>query len=176
MRFTEHPPRTIMELFKMLPEGTLAEIIDGSIYMSPAPTPKHQRILGKLYRILTDYIERRDLGEVFIAPCDVFLDDTSNAVQPDLIVILRRNSSLVKEDAIHGVPDMLLEILSPGNAHHDLVRKKELYQKFGVREYWVIDPETKETTGFHLSDGHYNETAKVVGRISSTLLQHDVTF
>jgi Uma2 family endonuclease len=81
MRFTENPPRTIMELFKMLPEGRLAEVIEGSIYMSPAPTPRHQRIVGKLYRILTDYIEKKNLGEAFISPCDVFLDE--DAARPD---------------------------------------------------------------------------------------------
>ena len=175
MRLAENPPRTIMELYKMLPEKTLAEIIDGSIHMLPLPTTKHQRILGKLYRILTDYIERQNLGEVFVSPCDVFLDETSNAVQPDLIVILGKNASAIKEDAIHGVPDILLEVLSPGNAHHDLVRKKELFEKFGVREYWVIDPDTKDTSGFLLRHGQYRET-RFVGRIESELLQREFTF
>ena len=176
MRFTENPPRTIMELYKMLPEGTLAEIIDGSIYMSPAPTPKHQRIVGKLYRVLTDYIERSNLGEVFISPCDVFFDEAANAVQPDLIILLRENSSFIGEDAIHGVPDMLLEVLSPGNPGHDLIRKKELYQKFAVKEYWVIDPDTKETFGFILRDGQYSNPYKLTGRIKSPLLNQEFTF
>ena len=176
MRFTENPPRTIMELFKMLPEGTLAEVIDGSIYMSPAPTPKHQRIVGKLYRMLSDYIEQNRLGEVFLSPCDVFLDEIANAVQPDLIVVLEANSSLIGEDAIHGVPDILIEIHSPGNANHDFARKKELYEKFGVREYWIIDPSSDDTFGFVLKGGLFSDAQTHTGKIISPTLRQEFTF
>lgn len=176
MRFTKTPPRTIMEVFKMLPDGTLAELIDGSIYMSPAPTPKHQRIIGKLFRVLTDFVEKKKLGEIFFSPCDVFLDETANAVQPDIIFISSDNSSLVGEDAIHGVPDMLFEVLSPGNSQHDLVRKKELYQKFQVKEYWIINPETNQTTGFFLKDGKYVEIGRFTGKIKSALLKQEFGF
>lgn len=176
MRFTEHPPRTIMELYKMLPAGTLAEVINGSIYMSPAPTPKHQRIVGKLYRLLTDYVEKENIGEALIAPCDVFLDEAANAVQPDLIILLKENASLVGDDAIHGAPDILLEVLSEGNRDHDLIRKKELYQRFGIKEYWVINPDTKETFGFILNQGRYTNTATMIGKIKSPLLNQEFTF
>lgn len=176
MRFTETPPRTIMEVFKMLPEGTLAELIDGSIYRSPAPTPKHQKIVGKLFRVLTDFIEKKQLGEIIFFPCDVFLDETVNAVQPDIIFISSYNSSIVGEDAIHGVPDILFEVLSPGNSQHDLVRKKELYQKFQVKEYWIINPETNETFGFFLKDGKYVDTGRFTGKIQSTLLHQEFRF
>ena len=160
----------------MLPDGTLAELIDGSIYMSPAPTPKHQRIIGKLFRVLTDFVEKKKLGEIFFSPCDVFLDETANAVQPDIIFISSDNSSLVGEDAIHGVPDMLFEVLSPGNSQHDLVRKKELYQKFQVKEYWIINPETNQTTGFFLKDGKYVEIGRFTGKIKSALLKQEFGF
>jgi Uma2 family endonuclease len=176
MTFTENPPRTIMELFKMLPEGTLAEVIDGSIYKSSSPAPRHQRIVGKLYRVLTDHIDGSNLGEVFISPCDVFLDEAANAVQPDLIFISDSNSSTIGEDAIHGVPDMLLEVLSPGNPDHDLVRKKELYWKFGVKEYWIIDPNTRESTGFVLKGDQYIAAGKSTGRIKRVLLNKEFTF
>ena len=72
MRFTDIPPRTIMEVFKILPEGTLAELIDGSIYMSPSPTANHQRTVGTLYAALRAHVEKNKLGEVFISPFDVF--------------------------------------------------------------------------------------------------------
>lgn len=91
----------------MLPQGTLAEIIEESIYTSPAPTAKHQRIVGKLYRLLADHVEKITKGEVFISPFDVYLDETSNAVQPDVIFVGVENSRIVKEDSIHGVPDFL---------------------------------------------------------------------
>lgn len=176
MRFTETPPRTIMEVYQMLPEGTLAELIDGSIYMSPAPTPKHQRIIGKLFRVLTDYIEKRKLGELLLSPCDVFLDENANAVQPDIIFISTDNASLIGDDAIHGVPDMLFEVLSPGNSHHDLVRKKQLYQRFQVKEYWIINPDTNETFGYIFKDGQYVDGGRFTGKIESALLNQKFTF
>jgi Uma2 family endonuclease len=176
MRFTDNPPRTIMEVFKMLPEGTLAELIDGSIYMSPSTFANHQRTVGKLYIALSAHIERINLGEIFISPFDVYLDELANAVQPDLIFIAADNSSLVQNDAIHGVPDMLLEILSPGNSRHDLVRKKELYERFGVKEYWIINPDTREVTGFLLKAGKYGDALQLTAKIKSALLQHEFDF
>lgn len=176
MRFADNPPRTIMEVFKILPEGTLAELIDGSIYMSPSPTARHQRTVGKLYKVLSAHIEKNRLGEIFISPFDVYLDEIANAVQPDLIFIAADNFSVIGEDAIHGVPDMLLEILSPGNPQHDLVRKKGLYEKFGVREYWIINPDTKEASGFVLKDGKYGDAVQFTGKIKSALLCQEFIF
>ena len=124
MQSIKTPPRTMMEVFKSLPEGTLAELINGNLYMSPAPTPKHQRIIRKLTIAISSFVDNSNLGEVFIAPCDVFLDQHSNAVQPDIIFISNEQKSIVREDAIHGIPDMLIEILSPSNSDHDLIRKK----------------------------------------------------
>src|SRR5688572_23429595 len=98
------PPRTIMEVFQTLPEGTLAELIDGTLYMSPAPTPKHQRIVGKIFSLLNDYSMKNKFGEVLLSPCDVFLDEHSNAVQPDIIFISSPDAAIVGDDAIHGVP------------------------------------------------------------------------
>ena len=86
---------------------------------------------------------------------------------------------MVEDDAIHGVPDMLLEILSrlsPGNPQHDLVRKKALYEKFGVKEYWIINPDTKEASGFRLKDGKYTGGLQFTGKINSALLHQEFTF
>lgn len=160
----------------MLPQGTLAELINESIYMSPAPTAKHQRIVGKLYRLLADHVEKIRKGEVFISPFDVYLDETSNAVQPDIIFVAAENSRIVKEDSIHGVPDLLIEVLSPGNSRHDRTLKKDLYQKFGVKEYWIIEPETKECIGFTLENGIYLDCENGIGKIKSLLLTNEFTF
>lgn len=176
-QFIKTPPRTIMEVFQMLPEGTLAELINGSIYMSPAPSPKHQRIIGKLYRLLSEYVEKNYLGEILLAPCDVYLDHHSNAVQPDIIYISSAKSSIVLENSsIHGVPDILMEVLSPGNSDHDRILKKDLYQKFGVQEYWIINPETKETIGYALNEGKYVSLGQFSGKIFSRLLNADFAF
>ena len=168
-----HPPRTIMEVYKMLPVGTLAELIDGIIYMSPSPIRRHQQIIGKLFSEMYQFAAKKNIGEVYVAPFDVYLDEHANAVQPDIIFVARENASIVK-DHIHGVPDLLIELLSPGNKSHDTVKKKNLYEKFGVKEYWIIDPQTKESIGYTLDGKVYKEFFRSTGEITSRLL--DATF
>jgi Uma2 family endonuclease len=172
-----HPPRTIMEVFKMLPEGTLAEVIDKTLYMSPTPITIHQRILRKLSTEIDSFLTENNLGELFFAPFDVFLDENSNAVQPDILVVLNESKHIIDESStIHGVPDFIIEVLSPGNKKHDLVTKKELYERFGVKEYWVIDPVEKEATGFSLANQRYSEFFKGKGEIKSRLLNKSFSF
>jgi Uma2 family endonuclease len=169
------PPRTIMEVYKMLPEGTLAEIIDGNIYMSPSPVKTHQRIVTLLSAAMTLFVEENQLGEMYVSPFDVYLDDHANAVQPDIIFVSKENLHIIK-DHIHGVPDLLVEVLSPGNKIHDTVRKKELYEVFGVQEYWIIDPETKEASGFALENKQYTEFYKSIGNIQPRVLNATFKF
>jgi Uma2 family endonuclease len=164
-----------MEVYKMLPEGTLAELIDGKIYMSPSPVTDHQRIILRLGRKISEHVENNDYGEVFIAPYDVYLDDHANAVQPDVIYVSKEKSNIVK-DHIHGIPDLLIELLSPGNKSHDTVTKKNLYEKFGVKEYWILDPSTKESVGYWLVNDQYEEVEKSIGFISSRILNQRFDF
>ena len=169
------PPRTIMEVFKMLPEGTLAELINGVIYMSPSPVRPHQRIVTMLSARMALYIEDNKLGEVYVSPFDVYLDEHTNAVQPDIVFVAQKNLFII-ERHIHGVPDLVVEVLSEGNKSHDLIKKKDLYQRFGIKEYWIIDPETKEAIGFEHILGNYNEFARNVGKVSSKLFEHTFEF
>ncbi len=166
----ESPPRTIMEVYKSLPEGTLVELIDNVIHMSPSPVYKHQSVLQNIFRKLCDEVVDTRKGKVIIAPFDVYLDEVSNAVQPDITIILEGTSGLDESGHFHGVPDVVFEILSSGNKSHDLVKKKALYEKFGVKEYWVIDPETKQAQGFQLRDKIYNLIHDKTGKIDSVLL------
>ena len=173
MQSLKTPPKTIMEVYKMLPEGTLAEIINGSIQMSPAPTPSHQSIVRELAYAILNYIKQHKKNDhIFFAPCDVFLDEQLNAVQPDIIFISAARESIIRDEAIHGVPDLIVEVLSPGNSNHDLVTKRDLYQKFGVQEYWVVTPATKETIGFVLKNGSYSESGRYMGKIHSVILDN----
>lgn len=169
------PPRTIMEVYKMLPEGTLAELINGVIYMSPSPVRPHQRIVTMLSARMALYVEDNKLGEVYVAPFDVYLDQHANAVQPDIVFVAQKNLSII-ERHIHGVPDLVVEVLSEGNKSNDLIKKKDLYHHFGVKEYWIIDPETKEAIAFEHTSGKYNEFAGNIGQVSSKLLHHTFEF
>jgi Uma2 family endonuclease len=170
------PPRTVMQVFKMLPVGTLAEVIDNSLYMSPAPTPFHQRALGDLFYKVATLVKGAQLGEVFISPVDLYLDEESNAVQPDILFISKDNPLKIDRDGLHGSPDLIIEILSPGNKSHDQVRKKELYEKFGVREYWTIDPDTKQASGYVLHGNLFESIGEIQSEIQSTLLKATFPF
>jgi Uma2 family endonuclease len=174
---TKNPPRTIMEVYQMLPEGTLAEIINNQIFMSPSPLSKHQKILNRINNRLYNYFELNGSGEVFTAPLDVYLDETSNAVQPDIIVVLKENLNIINEHGhIHGVPDLLIEVLSPGNRDYDLIKKKDLYEQFGVKEYWIVDPETKLALIYNLRNGKYQRIGDTIGSIHSHLLKTAIEF
>ena len=167
----QHPPRTLLEVYRMLPEGTRAELIDNTLYMSPAPKPRHQKIVysltGQFYLLLA----KKKVGELYISPIDVFLD-SKNALQPDLIFMQKGSSAVVKEDGIYGAPDLIIEVMSPGSKSFDLNEKKNQYEKNGVREYWTVDSKTKICSGFQLQRGKYIALAKEKGKIISPLLKH----
>ena len=174
-KLLSRPPRTIMEVYKMLPEGTLAELIDGNIYMSPSPIREHQRIIAILSSKMILFTEEKKAGEVYTAPFDVYLDDHSNAVQPDIVFVSAAKLSII-DRYIHGVPDLIVEVLSDGNEDHDRIRKKALYERFGVREYWIVDAVTKEATGYFHQDGKYTAAVTSVGEISSRVLNNTFEF
>jgi Uma2 family endonuclease len=167
----------MMEVYKSLPEGTLAELIENNLFMSPSPLPRHQLVLNEINFQLLLYFKQRKNGMVYISPFDVYLDESGNAVQPDLTIILDTNPSKVQPDGhIHGVPDMIVEILSHGNKDHDRVRKKALYERFGVKEYWMVDPETKATEGCTWKGSAYSSLVGETGRFPSPLLGIEINF
>jgi Uma2 family endonuclease len=169
------PPQTPMEVFEMLPEGTRAELIENAIYMPPAPSIEHQRTSMSLSGELYYQVNKSGKGEIFAAPVDVYLDEKQNAVQPDLVVILAGNVERLTADKrrITGVPDIIIEILSESNKDYDLEKKRALYERFGVKEYFVIDPETGLTFHFYLQgNGRYELARQHIRKLESSLLAH----
>jgi len=120
-------------------DGRRHEIIDGEHYVNPAPNLYHQAVSKRLQFQLYTKIELAGLGTLYNAPCDVQLSD-HDIVQPDLLVVLSARTRIFTPIKVKGVPDLLVEILSPSSVDHDRIRKKELYQRAGVPEYWIIDP------------------------------------
>jgi Uma2 family endonuclease len=166
-----------MEVYKNLPEGTLAELIDNTLYMSPSPISKHQLVLNKINNILFNEFEKSQNATLFIAPFDVYLDEKSNAVQPDIVIVLDENKNIIDPNGhIHGVPDLLVEILYPGNKEYDLIKKKDLYERFGVKEYWIVDPDTKLALCYELKKDKYVKTGEEISFIQSPLLKIDIRF
>lgn len=168
------PPRTILEVFESLPEGTLAEVINNQLVMSPAPTPKHQLLVKNIAFELEKHIKATNLGEVLFAPVDVQLND-ANVFQPDIIFIRKERMNII-QDKIEGAPDLVVEVLSPGSEKHDTSSKKEAYEKSGVNEYWIVDPKTKQVTGYQLKENRYTEIPSETGTIASVLLSTTIRF
>ncbi len=150
----------------LLPEDKRYELIDGELHMAPAPGTRHQRCLLKLARLLAAQIEPARLGEVFIAPFDVILSD-EDVVQPDLLFVTRERQGIISERGCEGPPDLVVEVLSPSTHQRDRELKAKLYAQYGVREYWLVDPDTRsievmglEAEGFS-SRGVYPEGSAV---------------
>ncbi|HEY3368639.1 MAG TPA: Uma2 family endonuclease [Symbiobacteriaceae bacterium] len=136
-------PRFTYEDYKQLPEDKRVELIEGELLMTPAPTTRHQAILGELFGQIRMFARHRRLGQVFMAPVDVILSE-ENVVQPDLVFVSRERRHIVDPDGgINGAPDLAVEILSPRTAGRDRLFKRKLYAMFGVREYWIVDPVTR---------------------------------
>jgi len=143
---------TYQEMLEKLPAESRYEIIDNELYnMSPAPNTEHQRISRKIEFALIKYVENLNIGEVFDAPFDVILDE-NNVVQPDILFISNENTHKISDRGVEGAPDFIIEILSPSSVYRDQVEKKDLYEKFQVPEYWVIDPANKVIEVLSLND------------------------
>ena len=117
------------------------EIIDGTLLVSPAPRLSHQAVLTQLFALLHRELHQPGLAKVFCAPTDVVFAPR-RVVEPDLVVVRTARAAILTERAIEGVPDLLVEILSPSTAHVDRGRKQRLYGEVGVPEYWIADPAT----------------------------------
>lgn len=170
-----HPPRTMLEVFKSLPEGTRVQLIENNLIMSPSPKDLHQKYLLRLGVQMFRYAEENSLGEVRVAPYDVYLDRT-NAYQPDLIFIANENLHKIQENGLHGAPDLVIEVLSPGTAKYDKGKKKTVYERCGVKEYWIVDPATKAVTGYALQEKTFVEITSEPGVIASPLLGTTINF
>lgn len=163
------------------PEDLRYELIDGVAYaMSPAPSPRHQEIVGEIYRQIADALEG-GACRVYLAPFDVRLphadeadDRIDTVVQPDLSIICDRDK--IDDRGCRGAPDWVIEIISPATAGHDQIIKRDLYERHGVREYWIIHPTDRIVSIYSLIDGAYGKpdvhelTATLPGRIRTEVV------
>ena len=152
-------------------DGKRYEIIDGELYMTPAPQTRHQIVSMNIGRILANCIEDNDMGQILYAPTDVVLSDTS-IVQPDLLFIRKEREHIIKKNFIEGAPDLIIEILSPSNEKMDRHTKMKHYALFGVSEYWIIDYEARILEQYVLK-GHIFERIGVFDQdFSPSLFPH----
>ena len=143
------------EDYRDMPEDERYEIIDGELVMAAAPSVVHQLIQDNIGRRLSLFVHENNLGRVLWSATDVLLSEI-NVVQPDILFISRARASIMTYNVINGAPDLVVEILSPSNTQHDTVRKRELYARFRVPEYWQADSDALEVTVLTLAGDDYD--------------------
>ena len=144
------------EDWERLPDdGLRYEVIDGVLHMSPPPNSAHQDVSSRLSYALMHHVYTQNLGYVYAAPRGVLLPGQPVPVQPDLLFVRAELRSIVGPQNVEGIPDLVVEILSPGNWSYDRKEKFLLYQEAGVPEYWIVDPRLKTVEVFLLDDGEY---------------------
>jgi Uma2 family endonuclease len=162
-----------IEEFWALPESMLpTEYINGEIIMAPTPTVAHQTVVGNIYLALRQFLQKVDIGMVFVSPLDVVLP-TGEVVQPDVFVLVGEElQPTPSAKNVQVAPSLAVEILSPGSIKHDTITKRNLYEQNGVREYWIVDPEARTIAQLVLQDGRYVLTELAEGdTIRSAILK-----
>jgi Uma2 family endonuclease len=122
-------------------DGLRHELIDGEHYATPAPNTRHQRLVGRLHASFVFYLrEHPEAGEAFLSPVDVLFSEF-DVVEPDLLFIAADQQEIVTAKYVRGAPAIVIEILSPGTRKRDETIKYRLFERVGVREYWLVDPD-----------------------------------
>lgn len=139
---TQKKVYTYQDYLNLPEDGKRYEIIIGELIVVPAPSTVHQEVSIEIVEELRRFVKNKHKGKIYYAPVDVVLSAT-NVVQPDILFIAKERTNIITEKNISGAPDLIIEILSPTSAYYDLIEKKEIYEKFGVREYWIVDPKKR---------------------------------
>ena len=133
-------------------DGIRREILDGEVYELSAPNVRHQRLVLRVLRALADHLDIHGGGEAFVSPIDVLLSD-HDVVQPDVVYVADDRAGIVTAPNLAGTPSIAVEVVS--DPRHDRVRKRALYARAGVPEYWIVDPESDRLEVHRLDHGGY---------------------
>lgn len=145
---------TYEDYLRLPDDGKRYELLEGEVYMAPAPSPRHQDISRNLGRILDGHVRARRLGKVYYAPVDVVLS-ASTVVQPDLIFIPSGHLHIVGRHNVAGAPGLVVEILSPVTADYDRTLKPQVYARYGVPHLWLLDPDVRVLEAYELASNAY---------------------
>jgi Uma2 family endonuclease len=157
------PPQgqwTYEDYTRLPDDGWRYEIIEGELYMAPAPRPEHQEAGLNLTVPMVQFVRAHDLGKVYNAPIDVILPGLATPVQPDILFIAKDRLHIVKDTRIEGAPDLIVEILSPSNWLNDKQTKFRVYALAGVREYWIVDTDARTIELFVLRGQVYTQVGR----------------
>lgn len=133
-----HPPKSMLEVWESLPEGTLCQLINNKLVMSPAPIDIHQVVLGEIYIEISLYLRKTRIGQIRIVPYDVHFSK-QNILQPYLVFIKKESVDKLESKGLNGSPDLIIEILSPSTSQLDWEEKKLIYERYNVQEYFLVE-------------------------------------
>ena len=162
-----NPARSNVKLtyddFVLFPDdGKRHELIDGEHYVTPSPNTRHQRISGNLHFLIRSWLEEHPVGQVFYAPLDVIFSNF-DVVEPDLLYMSNGQAAQIATGThVHGVPELLVEIASPGTRKRDETIKRRLYERFGVTEYWVVDPDLDVVRVYRRNGDHFDRPIELL--------------
>ncbi len=141
-------------------DGRRHEIIDGEHYVTPSPNTKHQTVVTNVLASVYGYLKDHSIGRVFTAPFDVVFSNF-DIVEPDVLYISRARLEVLTTQHVRGAPDLVVEILSPGTRRTDEITKRRLYERFGVQEYWVLDPELDSVKVYRRGEAAFERVAEL---------------
>jgi Uma2 family endonuclease len=135
-------------------DGLRRELMEGDVFVTPAPSTRHQTVSRHLQYALMTALEETGLASVFDAPVDVILSEV-DVLEPDLVIVGAAQCHLISERGIEGAPDVCVEIFSPGTRERDRYLKRRVYERYGVKEYWLVDPTCNQMEAFELVGVEY---------------------
>jgi len=158
--------------FLLFPDdGKRHELIDGEHYVTPSPNTRHQAVSGNLYFLLRSWLEQHPVGRIFYAPFDIVFT-RFDVVEPDLLYMSNeRAASVLTEKHVTGAPEIIIETASPSTRKRDETIKRRLYERSGVSEYWVVDPELDVVRVYRSEDGRFRrpeELSREAGDVLTT--------
>ena len=140
--------------YMQTPDGVRYELIEGELIVAAAPSIAYQRVARDFGAVLWPFVRDSNLGEIFYAPTDVYFSDT-NVFQPDLLFVSNTRAHIITDANVHGAPDLVIEIASPRTEDEDRSRKQEIYERFGVLEYWRVHPIYQTVEPLRLENGRF---------------------
>lgn len=165
------PLLTIADIDSMPEDGNRYELIEGELFVSRAPSLEHQRLVDNLIVVIRDYLHKHPVGRVWSGPGVIFSD--FSGVIPDLVFVSNeRLKEIASGDRVAGAPDLIIEVLSPGaeNAHRDRQAKRQLYRKYGVKEYWLVDAQKRAIEVYRSQRFRLAATLGVKDQLTSPIL------
>jgi Uma2 family endonuclease len=139
MVIAEKKKKYTIDDYLLLEEGAPFQLIENDLIISPSPNSLHQSLVLRIAQLILNFLDQNNIDGYVGGTVDVVFDE-NNVFQPDVIYVSPGRKEEIVKFRIEGVPDMAIEILSPSNAYYDLRKKKDLYQKYGMKEYIIVDP------------------------------------